>query len=366
MLPNLSSLELVPTAVTGRERAALAARVAALPTRCAREATVRDWMAARIAAGKIPRPEEPAMFVFPLELMAFVLEQSPEPIDRLTALLATLPYTRTPLDQLDAATKTFLKNTRELVGAAKLLGFYEDDTKSITGLEAKRRVSIITQVYLPEEGASCNSLFNSRKTLCVTVTKETSTKGRLDAFWLLVNNGCLPSLEYLTFACASTKPLFDAIGSGSMANLKVLDLGRNQIGHEGMKAFAATIASGSMANLQELYLHHNQIGDAGMVAFAAAMGSLAKLEVLYLRMNKIGDVGMAAFANAITASGSMANLQELFLHHNQIGDAGMAAFSNAITSGSLASLQMLVLNNNPGYDAMFAFATGRLRALLRH
>jgi hypothetical protein len=92
------SLELVPTAAPDRERAALAARVAALPARCAREAAVRDWMAARVAdigpPAKRPRannePEEPTppkkqtrMCPLPFDLHELMVKQLDEPIDRL-------------------------------------------------------------------------------------------------------------------------------------------------------------------------------------------------------------------------------------------------------------------------------------------
>ena len=103
-----------------------------------------------------------------------------------------------------------------------------------------------------------------------------------------------------------------------MGGLQALGLSRNQIGDEGMQAFSAAISSGSMGSLQQLWLGRNAIGDAGMIAFADALKS---------------------------PIGFMGGLQALGLSRNQIGDEGMKAFSAAISSGSLASLIDLVVDD---------------------
>ena len=56
--------------------------------------------------------------------------------------------------------------------------------------------------------------------------------------------------------------------------------------------------------------------------------------------------GMIAFAEALKSPmGSMGKLDYLQLDGNKIGDEGMVAFSAAISSGSLASLTSLVVND---------------------
>jgi hypothetical protein len=348
MLPNLSSLELVPTAAPDREPAALAARVAALPARCAREAAVRDWMAARVAAigppAKRPRannePEEPTppkkqtrMCPLPFDLHELMVKQLDEPIDRLR-VVQVLGY-----DKMEKTTseRQLFDAIQKAAEAAELLGFYEYDTKDSTGFRARQRVSDIETYYWD---------FRIKD---------------FDAFLLLVTNGHfakLKKLRTLVVTPASAKLLFDAIASTSLANFTSIEMSYNNIGDEGMKAFSSAIASGSLANLQQLVLSAVRIGHDEMAAFSAAIasGSLAKLEQLHLGYTRIGDKGMKAFSNAI-ASGSLANLKELDLGGNQIGDGGMKAFSTAIASGSLANLKVLDLSPNQIGDAgMAAFA----------
>ena len=142
--------------------------------------------------------------------------------------------------------------------------------------------------------------------------------------------------------------LASACASGSLRALKTLYLTSNEIGDEGMKAFAA--AMGSLAGLTTLRLNNNKIGDEGMKAFAAASGSLEALEDLDLSGNNIGDVGMTEFSRAIS-SGSLKTLKALYLGGNQIGDAGMTDLSRAIANGSMASFDFLYIPNTFLSDA---------------
>ena len=72
---------------------------------------------------------------------------------------------------------------------------------------------------------------------------------------------------------------------------------------------------------------------------------------------------MIAFSNAIS-SGALANLYHLDLEENQISDTGMVAFAHAIKPtpanpmGSIGNLEGLYLNNNQISDAgMTAFSS---------
>ena len=124
--------------------------------------------------------------------------------------------------------------------------------------------------------------------------------------------------------------------------------------------FANVLRNGAaLASLTHLYLDRNQIGHNGMIAFADAikptdeipMGSLASLTLLDLEGNHIGDAGMTAFADAIKPTdeipmGSLASLKDLDIGRNQIGDSGKNAFSTVLLfSGSLASLKTLVVDD---------------------
>jgi hypothetical protein len=80
---------------------------------------------------------------------------------------------------------------------------------------------------------------------------------------------------------------------------------------------------------------------------AIGKGSLRSLTSLRFDDNKISDPCMIAFAEALKSPmGSMGKLDYLSLDGNQIGDEGMVAFSAALSSGSLASLTGLVVNDN--------------------
>ena len=90
---------------------------------------------------------------------------------------------------------------------------------------------------------------------------------------------------------------------GALAKLKYLFLTDNQVGDEGIKAFASAIASGALGSCQVINLRSNNIGEAGMQAFSDAIrsGALGLCTTIYLGENKIGDVGMQALATAVSS-----------------------------------------------------------------
>eukprot|EP00966_Prymnesium_polylepis_P267962 6190382-Prymnesium_polylepis.1 len=153
---------------------------------------------------------------------------------------------------------------------------------------------------------------------------------------------------------------------GSLANLQTLLFGDvyggNNIGDKGMEAFSTAIASGSLPLLKDLNLCSNRIGDEGMIAFAesiklncnSTIGKLASLQELGLSDNKIGDAGMKAFAKALMpidacSVGALAKLTCLNLANNRICNAGMLSLSEPIGKGMLANLEVLELDDNPGF-----------------
>ena len=58
---------------------------------------------------------------------------------------------------------------------------------------------------------------------------------------------------------------------------------------------------GALPLLQELFLHDNQMGDQGITAFANSLGkgALPQLDTLLLTDNQIGDAGMSAPSGAL-------------------------------------------------------------------
>ena len=159
----------------------------------------------------------------------------------------------------------------------------------------------------------------------------------------------------------ATVTLSSTIATGTLTELVDLRLNCNDIGDNGMIAFADAIkpseAQGKLANLDHLDISYNRIGDKGMGAFSFALGSgaLASLTHLVLDSNQIGDAGITAFAGAIR-SGALASLEALYLDSNQIGDGGMKAFSGALSYGALPELKQVVVQSGHEYHTQLVAA----------
>ena len=104
--------------------------------------------------------------------------------------------------------------------------------------------------------------------------------------------------------------------------------------------------------MQTLNLYENQIGDAGVTALAkaCASGSLAQLTVRsrptasssYLEPWHTRSPGLTVLFDV-----PYAHVQTLNLAYNQIGNDGVSALASACASGSLASLETLVMDDGP-------------------
>ena len=105
-----------------------------------------------------------------------------------------------------------------------------------------------------------------------------------------------------------------------------------------------------MCYAQRLYLNGNQIGDAGVTALAGACasGSLAQLTVrsrptassAHLEPWHTRSPGLT-----VSFDVPYAHVQALNLSYNQIGNDGVSALASACASGSLASLETLVMDD---------------------
>lgn len=144
----------------------------------------------------------------------------------------------------------------------------------------------------------------------------------------------------------------------SLANLKELDLSRNQIGWRG----AGALASPHLANLRVLDLSGNPIGCYGALGMASEP-HLANLRMLNLSDTNISFEGVQTLAvspifanlrvldlsrnrlwdNSAQALTHFANLRVLKLSDTRIGNQGAAALA---ASPNLASLQELDLNRD--------------------
>ena len=81
----------------------------------------------------------------------------------------------------------------------------------------------------------------------------------------------------------------------------------------------------------------------------SSSGAFPQLETLSLSSNKIGDPGLSAFATVLTpgpsGKGALAQMTILNLGENQIGVSGVKALADAVSSGALASLKKIYVDN---------------------
>jgi len=106
-----------------------------------------------------------------------------------------------------------------------------------------------------------------------------------------------------------------------------ITLTRNEIGDEGCAALAA--ASNDVPNLDVLCMMKNSIGNAGMVAIAEKCKT-APFTCLVLSANNIGDDGLKAFAASVDDDASFKKLNKLYLDRNPIGDEGAIALASVL------------------------------------
>lgn len=116
----------------------------------------------------------------------------------------------------------------------------------------------------------------------------------------------------------------------SLYLLKVLKLGGNQIGSEGL---ISIVESKFMSNLEELILWGNNLGDEGVIRLAKSP-FMANLKVLDISSNSLGDESIIELAN----SENMSSLVELDLSFNNMSDVGVSAL---VESPYLANIEIL-------------------------
>jgi uncharacterized protein (TIGR02996 family) len=153
-------------------------------------------------------------------------------------------------------------------------------------------------------------------------------------------------LRRLTLSNAGPR-LQALLDSGSLASLRTLDLGDNDLDDESAKALAGCP---HLANLRALHLPANHVGPRG-ASHLAGSPHLAHLAVLDLSGNAIADVG----AKALALSPHLTRLEELYLGGNQIGDDGARALASSPNLAGLKELMLFVNDiTNAGAKALTA------------
>lgn len=129
--------------------------------------------------------------------------------------------------------------------------------------------------------------------------------------------------------------LHDIVTCPLLAQVRVLDLEKNELGDADLDAFTTATA---LSELRCLMLWANRIGDAGVRSLAASR--LPRLEQLDLSANIVGDSGAEALADSLF----LGRLRKLDLSGNQITDAGGLALAH---SPMVQELTWLDLAKNP-------------------
>ena len=140
-------------------------------------------------------------------------------------------------------------------------------------------------------------------------------------------------------------------------NITRLTLRGNGICSEGMDALGKGISMSS--TLRRIDLAHNGFGDRGAIAFADALsrGAAPNLRVLLLGFNSIGPDGMRALMQALMHT----DVEHLDVGCNVIGASGAKAIAEMINSTRLKSLNLAC--NNIGLRGERSGLTALAKAL---
>lgn len=176
----------------------------------------------------------------------------------------------------------------------------------------------------------------------------------------VIASGALPKLKHLRLPSnqigndgiiAFAKAITPITGRGALPNLTILNLQENGITWVGMIAFANACASGALTNLIKFSIASNNIGNGGTIALAIAIkpvnknriGAFPRLKNLDLSDNGIGETGMIAFANACK-SRALPELTLLSIDGNKISDVGLIALASACANMALPKLKSLYVD----------------------
>lgn len=118
--------------------------------------------------------------------------------------------------------------------------------------------------------------------------------------------------EVLSLAIDSRRPNF-------VSKIKVLDLSKNQLDKDGIKALAEALPFNNI--LEVLDLSKNQLGVPGATELSVALKNNKSLKFINLFNNKIGFDGAKSVAQNIVLNSP--SLECIELGHNRIRDKGL-------------------------------------------
>jgi len=159
---------------------------------------------------------------------------------------------------------------------------------------------------------------------------------------------------------------------GAFPALRALHLGGNGIGRSGCYMLHIAFRNRTCCELEVLDLDSNMIGDigAGYLAIAFRRGGCPKVRCLRLGGCAIGDTGIHRLAQAFTCRPiEQRNIQTLTLANNNITSEGVDRFCQQVRLGAFPSLRTLDLDKNRASDVGLAaigkcFEAGKLRSLI--
>jgi Ran GTPase-activating protein (RanGAP) involved in mRNA processing and transport len=126
---------------------------------------------------------------------------------------------------------------------------------------------------------------------------------------------------------AGAAALSRALAQGPAPSLRVLGLGENNLGPEGLQVLAPALRA--LRSLQHLDLNANRLAAKGATTLAEAMGSCSSLTTLALNFNFLGEDGIKSMAPVLGAQLSLTNLDISF---NDIGPAGVEALVEGLAN----------------------------------
>lgn len=130
------------------------------------------------------------------------------------------------------------------------------------------------------------------------------------------------SQNELDFSCRkrSMEDILDFLTNNDLSNIRVLNLGSNDMGDYWAQKLAETKVLNKMSNLRTLILRNNKMGATGIRELVQSFQRMQKLTGLDLDNNNIREDGAIALAQALQL---FPNLLYLRLSFNFIGEVGI-------------------------------------------
>ena len=132
-----------------------------------------------------------------------------------------------------------------------------------------------------------------------------------------------------------------ALSKGPAPSLRVLRLGENDLGPDGMAALVPGLTS--LESLQELNLNANRLTVRGATSLAEALHTCTSLSSLALNFNFLDEQGTRSLAPVL---GGLASLTDLDLSFNDMGPGGVSALVEGFSNDNHVGFVRLDLAKN--------------------